>query len=527
MKYFIYCRKSTEEEDRQIQSIEAQEVELREFAAKEKLEIVASFKEAKTAKEPGRIVFAEMLSRIEQGEAQGILSWHPDRLARNSVDGGRIIYMIDRKLVQSLKFCTFWFEPTPQGLFMLQIAFGQSKYYVNSLRENVKRGLRQKIRNGVWPGRAVVGYLNNPKTRGIDVDRDKAPKVHKLFELYATGNETMYSLARSCKANGLQSVVGKDIAVSKVYSILSNPFYIGLMKFNGELFQGTHEPIVEKSLFDTVQKILHDRGRPQKDNTHQFSFLGMMKCASCGCSITAETQKGHTYYRCTKKKTNCTEKYYLREENLLEQLREYLQSIAYPRETVEKFLKFLNTHIDRAKDQSKSEVESLKSHISKIDRQLEKLLDGYLSEVISKDELRLRKQKMLNQKLDLQEKLRDFEERGFSWLEPARAFALSLNKAQKLLSTTDYAGWTTFLKNIGSNHILRNRRLEFSLVKPYDLLPRGGSGAARTFDFFSILTRAGLEPATRCLRGSCSTIELSGQASREPFKRSTIACPPK
>ena len=165
MRYIIYTRKSTEDEDRQILSIEAQLVELKEFAAKEKLEIVASLYEAKTAKEPGRTKFAEMLQKIERGEADGIISWHPDRLARNSVDGGKIIYMIDRGLIKSLKFPTFWFEPTPQGLFMLQIAFGQSKYYVDSLSENTKRGLRQKIRNGVWPvgRRLAISITLKPK----------------------------------------------------------------------------------------------------------------------------------------------------------------------------------------------------------------------------------------------------------------------------------------------------------------------------------------------------------------------------
>ena len=175
MKYIIYARKSTEEDDRQVLSIEAQLVELKEFAAKEKLEIVASLCEAKTAKEPGRTKFAEMLSFLEQGKADGIISWHPDRLARNSVDGGKIIHFVDRGLIKSLKFPTFWFEPTPQGLFMLSIAFGQSKYFVDNLRENVKRGLRQKIRNGVWPGWAPVGYTNNPKTRAIDIDKNKIP----------------------------------------------------------------------------------------------------------------------------------------------------------------------------------------------------------------------------------------------------------------------------------------------------------------------------------------------------------------
>src|SRR3989344_3338447 len=132
MRYVLYARKSSESEERQILSIEAQLAELQEYSAKEKLEIVASFQEARTAKEPGRTKFAEMLSFLQSGKADGILSWHPDRLARNSIDGGQIVYLLDTGKIKDLKFPTFWFENTPQGKFMLNIAFGQSKYYVDN-----------------------------------------------------------------------------------------------------------------------------------------------------------------------------------------------------------------------------------------------------------------------------------------------------------------------------------------------------------------------------------------------------------
>ena len=148
IKYIAYCRKSTDEPDRQILSIEAQVAELEEFAAKENLKIVSFITESKTAKEPGREKFAEVLKIIEDGKADGILSWHPDRLARNSVDGGKIIYLLDTGKLLDLKFPSFWFENTPQGKFMLSIAFGQSKYYIDNLSENVKRGNRQKLRRG-------------------------------------------------------------------------------------------------------------------------------------------------------------------------------------------------------------------------------------------------------------------------------------------------------------------------------------------------------------------------------------------
>ncbi len=277
-----------------------------------------------------------MLSYIEKGKADGILSWHPDRLARNSVDGGKIIHMIDRGLIKSLKFPTFWFEPTPQGLFMLNIAFGQSKYFVDNLRENTKRGLRQKIRNGVWPGWAPVGYLNNPKTKMIDIDLEKAPKMKKLFELYTTGEYTFHSLANWCKEHKLKGNLGKEISTSNIPIILQNIFYIGLMKWKGEIFDGKHTPLISKKLFDRVQETLKQRGRIKEIKNHYFPFSGLMKCGSCGCGITAEIQKGHNYYRCTKKKDYCPEKY-LREEALVEQIKSFFKKFLCRAKTRKRF----------------------------------------------------------------------------------------------------------------------------------------------------------------------------------------------
>ena len=185
--YFLYARKSTDEPDRQILSIEAQITELREFAEREQLTITQTFIESQTAKEPGRPIFNDMLSLIEKGRANGILAWHPDRLARNSVDGGRIIHLTDTGSITMLKFPTFWFDATPQGKFMLNIAFGQSKYYVDNLSENVKRGLRQKVRRGEAVGVAPTGYLNDVINHKMVKDPERFRLIRKLFQMYATG----------------------------------------------------------------------------------------------------------------------------------------------------------------------------------------------------------------------------------------------------------------------------------------------------------------------------------------------------
>ena len=470
MRYILYARKSTEEDDRQVLSIEAQLVELQEYAAKEKLEIVASLCEAKTAKEPGRIKFGEMLSLLEKGRADGIIAWHPDRLARNSVDGGKIIHFVDRGLICSLKFPTFWFEPTPQGLFMLNIAFGQSKYFVDNLRENVKRGLRQKIRNGVWPGWAPVGYLNNPKTRGVDIDHEKSRLIKKVFELYATGSYPLHSLANWCVKHNLRGNKNNKVSISSLQKILQNIFYIGLMKFKGEIFEGTHEPLISKKLFDKCREVMTKRGKKKDIRKHHFAFLGLLKCVSCGCSITAEIQKGHHYYHCTKKKRPCQEKHYVREETLTEQITSFLQKVSLSSQDTEKVLAELQKDESRAKGKAKTTVQNLKIELAEIEAKLEKLLDAYLGEVISAEDYKLKKERLLTRKVELGEQIRDFEQKGLSWLEPAREFVLSLNQAAKLVESGNKEEMTTFLKTIGSNHVLENRQFVFAPKIQYKLV---------------------------------------------------------
>jgi len=424
-----------------------------------------------------------MLSLIEGGKADGIISWHPDRLAKNSVDGGKIIHLVDRGLIKSLEFSPFWFGATPQGLFTLNIAFGQSKYFVDNLRENVRRGLRQKIRNGVWPGWAPVGYLNNPKTRMIDIDKSKAPRVKKLFEIYATGEHTLKSLANWCKKKCLRGNLGKEIAIGNIQKIIQNIFYIGLMKYRGEIFEGRHEPLISKKLFDKCQEVMSKRGKVQESHKNNFAFLGLLKCASCGCSITAERQKGHNYYRCTRKKGHCQEKHYLREEALTEQITSYLQKVSLSSKDTEKVLAALDSKQEQAKQQTQVKVENLKNQLSRVETKLTKLLDIFLTDALSTEEYTAKKQELLSQKMELQEKISDFEQNGLSWLESAREFVLSLNQATKLVETENKKEMTTFLKNIDSNHVLQNRRLIFSPKIPYDLVAEQSEASQRNLTF--------------------------------------------
>src|SRR3989338_6391289 len=230
-KFFLYARKSTDVEDKQMRSIEDQFIELREFALKENLSIVEEFIEKQSAKIPGRPVFNSMVEKIEKEHASGILAWNPDRLARNSVDGGKLIYLVDTGKIRFLKFPTFWFEPTPQGKFMLNLAFGQSKYYVDSLSENTKRGLRQKVRRGERPGLAPIGYLNDIRTKKIAVDRVKGPIIALAFGVYSQNESRLEDISSFLARNGIFSRGDRPLHKDRISYLLSDPFYTGLFRY--------------------------------------------------------------------------------------------------------------------------------------------------------------------------------------------------------------------------------------------------------------------------------------------------------
>ena len=469
LKYFLYARKSTDTEERQVKSIEQQDFELKEFAAKEKLEIVGFLQEAKTAKEPGRPVFNEMLKRIEKGEANGIVAWHPDRLARNSVDGGYLIYLLDSGKLLDLKFSIFWFENTPQGKFMLSIAFGQSKYYVDNLAENIKRGIRLKLRKGIWPQWAPLGYLNDHKNKCIAVDSEKAPLIRKVFELYSTGNYSFTELRAIVKDIGLKGKKDLPLSRADIQYLLKNPIYYGLIRYDGEVFEGAHETIISKQLFDKVQAVMEDRSRPKKKKLKDFAFRGLFRCGECGAMITAETQKGHNYYRCTKKIKPCSQPY-VREEMLIEQVKEILKQASLCDEWRSLMLAELEKEKVNQDEAVRVAVEKIQCKLNEVKNKLDRLLDLHLEKLISAEEFQQKKFELTNQKVALKQKLEEVRAQAKSWLEPMREFTIEANQREKVVETGDPKKLFSFFKNIGSNFLLQEKTLRFQWAQPSRLL---------------------------------------------------------
>ena len=289
MQYFLYARKSTDVEDKQILSIEAQLVELRSLARKNELEIIEEFVEKKSAKIPGRAIFNDMMARIQRGEAQGIICWKIDRLARNPVDGGQVQWLLQQGVIKHIQTHDRSHFPN-DNVLMMSVELGMANEYIRQLSANTARGLRQKARTGVYPGLAPIGYLNDPRTKTIRVHKKNATLVREMFERYASGTTTLDELATWLENAGVMSKGNRRVHISRISFILQNPFYYGHFRYAGEVHEGNHSPLISKSLYDKANAVLRGRGRTLAVKTDPAPYCGLLRCGFCGMGITAEVK---------------------------------------------------------------------------------------------------------------------------------------------------------------------------------------------------------------------------------------------
>ncbi len=405
MNYILYCRKSSEAEDRQILSLESQVSELKKLAEREGLKIVKIYEEAMSAKAPNRPMFDEMILRIEKGEAQGILCWKLDRLARNPVDGGRISWHLQRGVIQSIQTHDRIYRPS-DNVLMMAVEFGMANQYVLDLTVNVKRGNRAKLERGGWPNQAPFGYRNDKSDKSVKIVPENAPVVRRVFELYATGNYDLRSAANTLYKEGYRATSGLKIAKSMVHKILRNPFYSGIMLKDGVYYQGKHEPIVSKALFDQANDVLDGKNKPRKQK-HMFPLRGFMTCDVCGCMLTATLQKGrYVYYYCTNGKRICDQ----RKKHLTAKDAEIL--IADLFSTLQIDERILNIAFKASEEKYHNEEASLESRrqivqnsINLLDERQNRLVDSFVSGITPSD---VYEQKMLvlkNERVALQAQL--------------------------------------------------------------------------------------------------------------------------
>lgn len=343
IRYCLYCRKSSEAEERQTLSIESQVKEMLELAKKENLQVVEIKREAHSSKEVGqRPIFNQMITEVKEGKYNGILSWAPDRLSRNAGDLGSIVDLMDKKMILEIRTNGQRFTDSPNEKFLLMILGSQAKLENDQKGVNVKRGLRARCEMGWRPGVAPTGYLNErhmDKKCQVRLDPDRAPIIRKMFEKVAYENYSGRKLYHWLK-NEIKFVTknGKNLTLSSVYTIFKNPYYYGKFEYprgGGVWYQGKFEPIIDKGLFDTVQEKISSSAI-RNSESKEFAFTRLMKCGLCNSGVTAQEKfkkqlngnvHRYVYYGCTRYNDKSCKSGYLREEELIRQFENLIDKI--------------------------------------------------------------------------------------------------------------------------------------------------------------------------------------------------------
>ena len=222
MKYILYCRKSMDSEDRQVLSLDSQEHELITIAEKNALKIVKTFKESRTAKDSGRPLFNEMVAMLQSGKADAIICWKLDRLARNFLDGGLIMDMLQKNIIKEIRTYEATHLPN-ESAFIMAMQFGMANQFSRDLSVNVKRGNRAKLEKGGWPNHPPFGYLNDKANKTIIIDESRSKYTVKAFELYATGSHSFQEISDILYSEGLRTNSGKKVYRATIHRIVTNP----------------------------------------------------------------------------------------------------------------------------------------------------------------------------------------------------------------------------------------------------------------------------------------------------------------
>jgi len=341
IRYCLYCRKSSEEEEKQALSIDSQIREMMQMAERDNLNIVDVYKESHSAKDAGqRPVFNKLIEDIKSSKFNGIICWHPDRLSRNAPDLGTVVDLLDKKLLVEIRTYSQRFTNNPNEKFLLMILGSQSKLENDNRSINIKRGLRTRLEMGFWPAPAPCGYLNSNRTDQrceSFVDPARGPVIKQMFEKVGydrwSGRKIYYWLNEI----KFKTKSGKKLSLSNIYLTLKNTFYYSMMEYprgGGKWYQGKHKPLISKDLFDLVQKQIIRSEIINKNK--EFALAKMIKCGLCGSSISAEekikTQKNgnvhhYIYYSCTKFNDHECKCGYIREEELIKQLENMMDKV--------------------------------------------------------------------------------------------------------------------------------------------------------------------------------------------------------
>ncbi len=454
IKYFIYARKSSESDERQVQSIDDQVLIMTGIAKSYNLKITETITESKSAKEPhGRPEFEKMIERINNGEAQGILVWKIDRLSRNPIDSACVQWLLQKEIIASIRTPEREYRPEDNAL-LLSVESSMANQYIRDLSKNVKRGLKSKLDKGWMPGTAPLGYLNTKtEIRGenyIIKDDERFTLIRKAWDLMLTGNyvptEILDKLnnewgfrTRTWKKRG-----GRPMGRSTIYRIFTNAFYAGVIPYKDMYVEGKQETMITLEEFDRVQVLLGRKAKP-RPNRYQYAYNGQIACGECGGFISStfkekiikKTGKLQNYilYYCTcarRESEKCLQKHYTNSERIDEKIEQEIELLTILPEFKDWALAIIAEKNDEEIDERTKIYEIQQKAVNENQKQLDNLTQMRLRDMIDDEEYSRERTRLKNEIVALRAKIKGTEKRADNWLrltEQTFEFACYAHKA--------------------------------------------------------------------------------------------------
>jgi site-specific DNA recombinase len=478
---FGYIRVSTQKQGEGV-SLEAQKDAITAFASRNDLVIIEWFEEKETAAKSGRPVFTRMLKLLDRGKATGLIIHKIDRSARNLKDWAIISELSDKGVgvyfaTESLDF------RSRGGRLTADIQAVIAADYIRNLREETKKGIDGRLKQGLYPFAAPVGYLNMGGGKPKIPCPIKAPMIQKLFSLYASGTHSLRSLEQEARKMGLTNTSDGKITKHGVETILRNPFYCGLItvRRTGTILNGVHEPIISVRTFRHVQDL--KAGRTNKKITkHNHLYRGLFRCGLCGTSLCPELQKARVYYRCQTPACPTTT---IREDAIEAAVLETLAGFSISptnAATVERGLRDWINEPDRI-----AELQSLTLRIDQANRRMLRLTDLLIDEAITKSDFDARKRVLAIETATLEEEHRIAQQDRLKDEDVEKFLELVTNLSLLYISGSD-SEKRNLVENCFSNRTLSSKNLALepqnwlSNVKIGEGVPCGAPGrpTART-----------------------------------------------
>ncbi len=434
IQYFLYARKSSESEDRQVQSIDDQLDRLKQLASNLGLSVKKTYTESKSAKTPdNRPLFDEMLERIEKGEAQGILCWQINRLSRNPIDSGKLQWLLQKGILKSIQTIDKEYKPE-DNVLLFSVESGMANQFIIDLRKNTLRGMESKLAKGWVPALARLGYLNDRLEKTIIKDPERFDVVKRMWELLLSGNYSPRQILNIANNEwGFTTVKrkhrgGGPLSMGGLYSMFKSKFYAGFIEWDGQEIPGSHEPMIRLEQYEQAQRLLGRSAGKARPQTHTFSFTGLISCGECKGMVTAETKeklikstgenRSYSYYRCGHRMKNiqCHQKP-IKDVELDKQIEKEILKYTILPEFRDWALEVLNSSNDKEIEQRSKVHEMQAKTLLSTQAQIDSLTKMRYRELISDEEFIKERNELQSKINSLKEQLRETENRAESWLE--------------------------------------------------------------------------------------------------------------